>query len=94
MKSTIKIFSVMFGLALAMTAAYASSGDRSAAPAQPAAAAVRTPQLVVPEALSPAAPMLMCSKIGSCLSRTICIEKGGGVSSATGCPSGTVCCLL
>ncbi len=93
MKSTIKIFGVMFGLALAMTAAYASRGERGEAPAQPAAV-VRTPQLVVPEALSPGIT-ISCAKIsGECLTRTLCTEEGGGVSSASGCPSGTVCCLL
>ena len=95
MKSTIKIFSVMFGLALVMTAAYAGSGDRGEAPlAQRAAVAVPAPQLAVPEALSPAI-VVTCARIGGmCLTRSVCIGRGGGVSQATGCTSGTVCCLL
>lgn len=95
MKSTIKIFGAMFGLALAMTAAYASSGDRSEAPVAQHAVAARTPRLVVPEALSPAVKTLTCADLGGkCATRSVCIANNGVVAGTRDCPSGTVCCAF
>ncbi|HEX8115621.1 MAG TPA: hypothetical protein VF516_48180 [Kofleriaceae bacterium] len=95
MKSTIKIFGVMLGLALAMTAAYARSEDRSEPPqAQRDAAAVvsRTSQIVIPAALRP--PTLTCKGIGAeCVSPAVCAAAGGFVVTiALGCINGNVCC--
>lgn len=92
MTYTIKIFGVATALALAMTAAYASSRDRSeAAEARPVAASAR---LVVPGALSPAGA-LNCRKLEAvCLSESVCIAGGGTAAPGVGgCPSGTVCCF-
>ena len=91
MKSTIKIFGVMLGLALAMTAAYARSEDRSEAPQaqRDAAAAVsRTSQITIPTALRP--PTVTCKGIGGeCVPRAQCTVI---VTIALGCINGNVCC--
>jgi hypothetical protein len=91
MKYKINILAVVSGLALAMTAAYASS---EAPAARPAATSARTQRFVVPAALSPAVT-LICQKIGgACLRESVCIAAGGTAGTAVGgCPSGTVCCF-
>lgn len=92
MKYTFKILAVVSGLALAMTAAYASS---QAPVARPAATLAWTPPIVVPAALSPGFIPICFVLGGQCLTPSACAARNGTPGTQIpNCPAGTLCCLL
>lgn len=95
MKYTTKISGVILGMALAMTVAYARTGDRSGQPLVRRDASMRTSQLTIPEALRPPALIPTCDQVGGiCMMRTTCVAEGGLAIGTIACPTGTECCVF
>lgn len=95
MKHTIKISGVVLGLALAMTAAYARTDDRSGQPPAQRDASMRTSQITIPQALRLSASIRSCENIGGfCSTFTLCRGTGGVVLNGTSCSDfGEICCV-
>ena len=97
MNYSIKISAIMFGVALAMTAACGvARNDQDSASSPRSGEQTTAPESTqsVPREPIPAFTVTCDDLGGICETRSECIADGGRVTSHPGCSTGDVCCMF